>query len=664
MPAISSILLSSSVAATQLPTIQVTGEYPENAWFFNPTPVTVISQDDIQRSLAHSTPDAFATALGVYIQKTNQGGGSPFIRGLTGKHVLILIDGVRLNNSFYRAGPHQYLNTLEPSSIERIEVLRGPGSVRFGSDALGGVINIVTKAGPAADSEMSGNLQLSADTATDGVAGGIRLGGGLGDSPRGGSLWGGLRAKSLDDLDPGGDAPTETPSAYEEFSGDLAWAVVTEAGAQIKLSAQLLRQFSVPKTSEVTLGSKNKFDYEPQTRALAMFDYQNEQTWIFDRIRANLSLNYQEEGEEIIARSTPERQTTETTQVVTPGLLIHLEKDFNSTQRTSFGLQYYRDQYQTRKFATNTNGSEREELAPGTPDGAHYQSLGLYAQYQGQLSDRVQGEAGLRYSYFDTEGEVGEHALALNTSDITASTAINWAVSPGWLLTGRIAQGFRAPNMEDFFGRVDFFSEIPNTALEPEKSINYDLGLRFQRERLSGELFAFLSDYDDLISRVTVDTNTDGDPIKQRRNVDQATIRGVEFALQWSLSDSFHLASTATYTHGEDDDGEPLRRIPPLNGSFSLGYQVTPTLNLESVLVWAYGQDRLSGGDIDDARIPDGGTPGYGVFHLRGRWQPRPAHTINFIAENLADKAYKSHGSGLLAPGRSLRLSYRYDFSN
>lgn len=86
----------------------------------------MIDQEEIRESNVSSTPDVFRYAEGVYMQKTNLGGGSPFIRGLTGKQVLLMIDGVRLNNSFYRFGPHQYLNTVDLSLIDRIEVVRGP----------------------------------------------------------------------------------------------------------------------------------------------------------------------------------------------------------------------------------------------------------------------------------------------------------------------------------------------------------------------------------------------------------------------------------------------------------------------------------------------------------------------------------------------------------
>ena len=105
----------------------------------------VITSDEIRRQNARTLPELLMMA-GVFVQQTNYGGGSPIIRGLMGKHILILVDGARLNNAGYRFGPIQYLNTIDINSVERVEIVRGVGSVL--SSAMGGIINIITKKGP------------------------------------------------------------------------------------------------------------------------------------------------------------------------------------------------------------------------------------------------------------------------------------------------------------------------------------------------------------------------------------------------------------------------------------------------------------------------------------------------------------------------------------
>ncbi len=147
----------------------------------------------------------------MYVQKSNPGGGSPFIRGLTGKQVLLLVDGVRLNNSFYRAGPHQYLNTVDAHSLERIEIIRGPASVLYGSDALGGVVNLVTRT-PEAGAGLKLEIATAFDTASKGHLSSAHLAGN--GFRAGGSV------KKLNSLRAGGSLGRQADTAYNRQRSD------------------------------------------------------------------------------------------------------------------------------------------------------------------------------------------------------------------------------------------------------------------------------------------------------------------------------------------------------------------------------------------------------------------------------------------------------------
>ena len=105
----------------------------------------VITSDDIQnRKLSRTMPEIFSSDPSVTVQKTSQGQGSPSIRGFTGFRNLLLIDGIRLNNSVFRDGPNEYWNTIDSFTIGRLEVVKGPASVLYGSDAIGGTVNVLT----------------------------------------------------------------------------------------------------------------------------------------------------------------------------------------------------------------------------------------------------------------------------------------------------------------------------------------------------------------------------------------------------------------------------------------------------------------------------------------------------------------------------------------
>ena len=142
------LAVPAGVLAETLDEVVVTGSRVEESVYESPQAVSTVTREEVLKRNYRTTPEALTYEPGVMVQKTAHGQGSPFIRGLTGKQVLILVDGVRLNNSTFRFGPNQYLATVDPATIERIEVVRGPGSVLYGSDALGGVINIITRKAP------------------------------------------------------------------------------------------------------------------------------------------------------------------------------------------------------------------------------------------------------------------------------------------------------------------------------------------------------------------------------------------------------------------------------------------------------------------------------------------------------------------------------------
>ena len=132
-------------SSKQLPTILVTATRSKSSIAKTPFSVSVLDSSKLKQSLLRTVPESLIGLAGVFVQKTNHGGGSPIVRGLTGNQNLLLIDGYRLNNAIFRYGPNQYLTLLDPDLVERIEVVKGTGSVQFGSDAMGGVINVITR---------------------------------------------------------------------------------------------------------------------------------------------------------------------------------------------------------------------------------------------------------------------------------------------------------------------------------------------------------------------------------------------------------------------------------------------------------------------------------------------------------------------------------------
>lgn len=631
-----------------------------------PIAVTIIDRAELDKDTATSTPDLLERALGVYVQKSNPGGGSPFIRGLTGKQVLLLVDGVRLNNSFYRAGPHQYLNTVDPNTIERIEIIRGPASVLYGSDALGGVVNLITRV-PQAMADLDLEFASVLDTSYQGGSSSAHL---AGNRYRVGGT-----VKKLNSLRAGGKVEQQPDTGYDEYAVDAAYRLPLAAGA-LTLSQQYLRANEVPKTNEIALGSAAVFDYDPQRRSLTQLDYAAAKLGVFERLRANVSLNLQEEGEVIVRRATPSKQTDERTEVFTPGLLLQAGNTLTAgpgTHGFTYGFEGHRDRFATRKnCAPGAATCSTADGRPVVPDGVSYQSLGFFIQdeWTGRWGSVI---AGGRYSAYEARGRAAERDLTLDVSQTTGSLQGLLRLTSRWGVIAGFAQGFRAPNVEDFFGRVDFGEEIPNLDLKPEKSFEKQLGLRYRDRRTQGELFVYQTDYDNLIDRspaFTIVEDGVSRSVRQRRNLAKAEYEGFELGLSHQLDAQWAFAGNATYTRGEDQTGAPLRRVPPFNGNVSARYQASPQLFAALEVRLADGQDRLSSGDRDDLRICPvaaqrarcDGTPGYSTFRLEAGYERRPGEHFNLALENLGDKLYKTHGSGVFAAGFGLQFAYRNRF--
>ena len=196
----------------------------------SPRSMSVITGEDLRRKNFRTVPEALNELVGVMVQETNYGGGSPIIHGMVGNRILILVDGVRLNSGSYRLGPNQYLNTIDIGQVERIEVIRGPGSVLYRSDALGGVIHVITKAPHPEESThaVSGGLSTRFSSADRGVSSRAWLTVGWKSL----SATGGFSSKNFGDLRAGGGTGLVRRSGYGELDGDMRFAYTPSDAAR------------------------------------------------------------------------------------------------------------------------------------------------------------------------------------------------------------------------------------------------------------------------------------------------------------------------------------------------------------------------------------------------------------------------------------------------
>ena len=194
--------------------------------------------------------------------------------------------------------------------------------------------------------------------------------------------------------------------------------------------------------------------------------------------------------------------------------------------------------------------------------------------------------------------------------------------------------------------------------------MHYDLGLRYRSDGWRLELVGYGLSYDERIVSVSTGATTPtGRDIVRSENAASSTLHGFEVALAVALSDRMDLEAVVNYARGDqrvDSVEEPADRVPPLHGRITLRAAVSAAWTVETWLHGAAEQDRLSARDIRDVRIDPTGTPGWASVGASARWEGIDGWDVLVAADNLLDKRYRVHGSGIDAPGLNLALTVRH----
>lgn len=639
--------------------VTVTAERDEARAFDVPRSITVIESAALDQRLPRTTPEALWDAPGVFVQKTNHGGGAPYLRGLVGNQVLVMVDGIRLNNATFRYGPNQYLATVDPANIDRIEVVRGSGSVLYGSDAMGGVINIITRRPVGVGQPFA----VRGGATTKVMSSGMERSGRFNLAVTGGKIGvvGGLSLRSFGDLRAGGGLGIEAPSGYDEAAGDLRAEWLLTPRQRVTLAYQHNHQSDVPRYDQVAQRGFARYSFNPQVRQLGYVRYErtSPNPW-WATVRATASLHRTTEQREYQPR-TSSVLTIEHDQVLTGGVSIELQSRPRPSLSLVSGLDYYHDAVESarreRDQATGQSRDRRGQYASG----ATAVSLAAFT-HATVTGPRWRADAGVRLSHFSVSApDPGFGSAAIAPTTATGSAGVLLTLTDGLRVFGSVAQAFRAPNIDDLssLGQFDFGVEVPAPALQPESSVTLEGGLKWRTDAGSASVSVYRTSLDQLIDRVR--GTFDGSPmvgnqqVYQKANVGSAVIRGVEANGEFGLTSSLTASGSLMYTYGQaTSKNEPMRRIPPLNGLVAIRAALTDASWLEGALRYAATQDRLASGDIADHRIPPGGTPGWTVFTISAGHRLGRRLELVGSAQNLFDTAYRTHGSGVDGYGRGV----------
>ncbi len=627
--------------------------------FNSPEAITVLDNTKLAEYAPGTTPDLFMGATGVWMQKTNYGGGSPFIRGLTGQQTLLMVDGIRLNNATFRYGPNQYLNTIDPFSLQQIEVIRGSGSVKYGTDALGGVINLLTKT-PRFSSD---GLKISGSVFTKYLSQSMErsLAGELSIAKQNVAVMGNFALRNFGDAVAGGGIK-QTPTGYNQLSGDIKMISRLTDRQLLTLAYQKMDQNNVPVFHKLQLEDFAENQFTEQDRSLA---YARWETFVQKKSISSFQVTASWQGTNEVRDSRRNGSTlriNEADQVNSFGLSALVNSNFSTSWQAVSGVEWYFDHVASSRLAINTTDGSSIRQRALYPDGATMNNLGVFTHHTVSLH-KFSFSGGVRLNRFDVHVDESSgyfDRFTLSPVALIGNFSTVYTVNSQHNIIASINTGLRSPNIDDLgsLGIRDFRYEIPNKNLVPEKSITLELGYKVQTEQLAGSVAVFRSYLTNIIVRRRQGSDSiQGFPVHLKENISNAFIQGVETALEWRITTGFYLRNNFTYIYGQNESAnEPYRRIPPLSSLTGFTYRVKNYwLNLDYVM--AAKQDRLAKGDVDDNRIPDGGTPCWQVVNMNVGASILSRFRVSGGVQNLFDTLYRTHGSGVDGYGRSYWIS-------
>jgi len=609
-----------------LGTVVVTASGFEQALKDAPASITIVTGEELRKRPFRDLTDALRDVEGVAITGTaNESEIS--IRGMPGDYTLILVDGKRQSSRDARVnGSAGFEQSFIPpaEAIERIEVVRGPMSSLYGSDAIGGVINIITRRVPSA---WAGSVNLDYTAQQHGAYGNgnqvqFYAGGPIKDDLLGLQVWGRrLNRQADDDLANGGYARGE----HTDLTARLA--VTPNRYNDIILQAGATRLHNGEGTSAnwATREQDNDRDSASVTHKGRWGWASSEVSLAWERAsRVGVSNGTAAQNE--FANRKPEVTNTVFDAKMTLPVQRHL---------LTGGVQW--------------NDTSLKDWNPGLNDRVRYTygttQKALFLEDEWSLTERLAITGGLR---LDDHAQYGVHA--------NPRLYAVWHTTDSWTLKGGVSRGFKAPELraviEDYaYLRRNTFVMLGNPDLKPESSTNYEFSSLWSNNKdLSGGITFFYNDFKDKLSTVTTTRRWNGYTVMDRVNIDKATIAGVELNAKWDVSRTVQLKANYTHTDSEQKSGvnagAPLALTPERMANLRATWRSTPALTLWAGLTH-YGKEygTTVGADF---------SPAYTTTDIGGSYQWSPKVTLNAAINNLGDKRLDNATYGKTNYGRRL----------
>ncbi len=684
-----------------------------------PNKITRVTRQQIQFGNPQTSADLLGQTGAVFIQKSQLGGGSPMIRGFATNRVLLVVDGVRMNNAIYRSGNLQNVISIDALATESAEVIFGPGSLIYGSDAIGGVIDFHSLAARFSANEktlVKANIigRYSTANKEKTAHADINIGwkkwallssfsySGFDDLHMGKK--GGqnnylrpeyvIRQNNNDVIVPNSDPRIQRFSGYDQLN------LLQKLGFKPAEHWDLQYSFTYAKTGDAprydrliqyrnatlrfaewyygpmiwqmhnlqVLHTKKNSWYDETRLTLAYQDYEESR---IDRTRNNNNRNRQEEHVDAIS------------------LNWDATKSFSKHQ-FFYGAEYVHNKVGSLGIRTNISNGSATPMASRYPDGSTWSTAGIYSSLKLNLAPKFTLTTGLRYSFnslnatFDTTFiKFPYQQTKLRDGALTGSAGFVFRPDGGWQLKGNISTGYRMPNVDDagkLFESVPGNITVPNPQLKPEYAWNFEAAiLKEAAGKFRIELAGFHTILTDAIVRRPFSfagQNSilfDGimSQVEALQNVARATVWGLQAGAEVFFCPSLSLQTYANFITGKETDDVndaqvPLRHAPPFYGSTLLRYRAQKWwIELSAIYNSEVKNEDLAPSeqaktDIyarDNNGLPY--SPGWYTLNFRISYPLIKKLQLIYGWENISNQRYRPYSSGIVAAGSNFIVSLR-----
>lgn len=681
--------------------------------------IETLSQKEIEFSMPQTSATMLEQTGNVFVQRSQAGGGSPVLRGFEANRVLMIIDGVRMNNAIYRGGHLQNSITVDNNLLEKVEVLYGPSSTLYGSDALGGVITFKTKKPTLADwrgNNYGANMMTRYSSANNEATGHIDFNIGLKrfasltsvsyskfDDTRQGNTRNpfypalGIRNQYVERV---GDSdkvllnPDPNVQKYTGYSQvDLMQKFLYQQNQHIQhvLNVQYSTTSDIPRYDRLT-DIRNgtlryaEWYYGPQDRFLTAYQLDAENlSGFFNEINAGVNYQY-------IAESRHQRSLNDDVkhnrieQLNIVGYNVDLRKMMNKHELIVGTDGQYNNVHSTA-YSNNLITGTRTPTDTRYPDGGSNMYYGaLYAQHIWKIAGgKVVMNDGVRLNYVSLNARFNDKTFFPFSYNIASQQ--NTAVSGNlglvfmpvdkWRFTISGATGFRAPNIDDMGKVFESVSGeiliVPNPNLQPEYTYNADLGISYtDNKHIKVELNGFYTWFRNAI--VATAFTLDGEDsimydgkltqVVANQNAASAYLYGTNASITLKLIPRVTFYSTLNYTFGRYTNANttvPLDHIPPIFGKTSLMYKQKRFEGEFYAMYngWKHLSEYSPSGEDNLKYATTLGMPAWYTLNIRAGYHLNDNLSVQLALENIQDRNYRVFASGVSAPGRNFVISVR-----